>query len=286
MAESQQVFFPGRSVAKGRVIARVSSEQAGWQHLNMVVLHLTRGQTFDITIEDNEYLAVVLSGVCNIRTNRENFDRVGRRRDVFDGLPYAVYLPRQTEFVIEAVSETVEIASCWSPTTQDHAMRLITPVDIQPQLRGGGQTSYQINPIVSTSDLTHRLAVYEAYTPGGNWAFYPPQAYTQPNTDKPVELAMLHRQRRPHGYALQHIYTQDGDLNQVIQTTNNDITILPHGYQTLCVAPGHTAYNLVFTASEGATQYTITEEKRQAWVKQTWVNQDPRLPLVDHGLEP
>src|SRR5215207_7325648 len=59
------------------VFAKVAAEQAGWDYLNMVALRLEKGKTFGITIADYEYVAVVLTGQCNIHTSKGNFDALG-----------------------------------------------------------------------------------------------------------------------------------------------------------------------------------------------------------------
>jgi 5-deoxy-glucuronate isomerase len=279
------LLFPGRSVARGRVIARVSAEQAKWNYLNLVVLHLKQGQTFDLTIEDNEYLAVILSGLCNIRTNRENFEQVGRRPNVFSGLPYAVYLPRNTEFTIEAISPTVEIASCWSQTTQDRKMRLITPVDIQTEIIGSGNATYQKSSILHPDTFAHRIAAFETYTPGGNWAHYPPQTFRASNSaaaDK-SEIALLHKHVKPSGYTLHQIHTDSESA--IVQATNNDISVVPDGYWTTACPPGHTGYMLCFVASENGSYETV-HDPAHSWFVQLSGPSDVRLPIVDHGMEP
>ncbi|MEP7292257.1 MAG: 5-deoxy-glucuronate isomerase, partial [Chloroflexota bacterium] len=71
------------------VFAEVSAAQAGWDFLNMAARRLNTGETWRGSTGDNEYVHVILGGVCTIRTSQGNFERVGRRRDVFSGMPYA-----------------------------------------------------------------------------------------------------------------------------------------------------------------------------------------------------
>ena len=128
---ADNLLFRSTNEDRPGVFAKVAADQAGWDYLNMVALRLEKGKTFGITIADYEYVAVVLTGQCAIRTNKGNFNTLGYRKDVFGGLPYALYMPRQTEFEIEALTETLEIVSCWSPTDKDHPIKLITPQDIK-----------------------------------------------------------------------------------------------------------------------------------------------------------
>ena len=67
------LHFQSSDDGSGSVFARVSSEQAGWKYLNMVALRLEAGKTFGITVDDYEYLAVILGGVCDIHTNHWRF---------------------------------------------------------------------------------------------------------------------------------------------------------------------------------------------------------------------
>lgn len=122
----------------------------------MTVRHLPQGETWTSQTGENEYVHVLLSGTCAIHTSQGDFANVGKRRDVFSGLPYALYLSRGVEFAITAQSEQVEVASCWSPTDQDHPAKLITPADVTIDLRGGGNASRQVVNIIPPGFPCHR----------------------------------------------------------------------------------------------------------------------------------
>ena len=55
----KSLIFPAATDVSASVFARVSSDQAGWNYLNMVALSLETGKTFGITVGDYEYLAVI-----------------------------------------------------------------------------------------------------------------------------------------------------------------------------------------------------------------------------------
>lgn len=274
------------------VFARASAEQAGWQYINMVALRLETGKTFGITIDDYEYVAIILGGVCDIRTSRGDFLDVGRRPDVFTGMPYAIYMPRQTEFEIEALSDDFAMASCWVPSTQDHPIKLITPRDVTSELVGGGNASYQVNTIIPPSFSSQRLTVREIYTPGGNWSHFPPHKHDRDVRSAQGELLesaqeelCFYKLDRPHGFAMQRIYTDDGRLDETITVQHNDIVLVPRGYHPMVSAHGYSTYTLSITAG-AESSLAQHEDPRYGWVRQTWLHKDPRLPLVDHGMEP
>lgn len=287
---SEKYHFPASSDENSSVFARLSAEQAGWQYLNMVALRLETGKTFGITINQQEYIAVILGGVCDIRTSRGDFLDVGRRFDVFTGMPYAIYMPRNTEFEIEALSDDFAMASCWCPSDKDYPIKLITPQDSQVQILGGGNATYQVNTIIEPGFQCQHLTVRETYTPGGNWAYFPPHKHDTHKEDAKgivleaaLEELCFYKFDRPDGFALQRIYTDDSDTT--ILAKHNDVVIVPKGYHTLTTAPGYTSYSLNVTAGS-AQSLAHTPDPRYKWIHERYTFQDPRLPIVDHGMEP
>jgi 5-deoxy-glucuronate isomerase len=287
----EKLHFPSNEDPNISVFARVSAEQAGWKYLNMVALRLEEGKTFGITVGEYEYVAVILGGVCDIHTSRGDFQDVGRRPDVFTGLPYAIYLPRNTEFEIEALSDDFAMASVWANTDQDHPIKLITPKDSKIQLHGGGSASYQVNTIIEPGFACQRLTVREIYTPSGNWAHYPPHkhdTHTDSNgsvSEAALEEIFYYKMDRPSGFAVQRIYTADKSLDATITAKHNDIVVVPKGYHTMASGHGFTTYTLNATAGS-AQSLAHSIDPRLAWVQETWQGKDPRLPLIDHGFEP
>lgn len=286
---ADNLLIPTNDDGISSVYARVSAQQAGWQYLNMVALRLETGKTFGITIDQYEYIAIILGGVCDIRTSRGDFVDVGRRPDVFTGLPYAIYMPRNTEFEIEALTDDFAMASCWVPTDQDHPIKLITPKDVTMDIVGGGNASHQINTVIPAEFGCHRLTVREIYTPGGNWANYPPHKHDTDTSGQDQEAALeelfFFKLDRPQGYVMQRVYTDNGDVDATLTARHNDIVLMPKGYHTFTAAHGYTAYALSVTAGNSST-LAHTVDPYYSWVEKTWFNVDPRLPIVDHGMEP
>jgi len=286
-----KLLFPASTDLSASVFARVSAEQANWNYLNMVALSLEAGKTFGITVGDYEYLAVILGGVCDIHTSHGDYLDIGRRPDVFTGMPYAIYMPRNTEFEIEALTDDFAMASVWASTDQDHKIKLIKPKDSNIQIHGGGSATYQVNTIIEPGFDCHRLTAREIYTPGGNWSHYPPHkhdSHSEKNNtvaEAALEELIFHKFDKPNGFALQRIYTDDAEIDATLTTKHNDVVIVPKGYHTMASAHGFTTYTLNVTAGS-AQSLAHTLDPRLAWVPETWTYTDPRLPMVNHGMEP
>ena len=288
---SDRLQVSANDTGRDGAFAALDAKRAGWDTMNFAAVRLGEGKTFEVAIDAFEYVAVVLSGRCNIRTNKGDYEAVGRRGSVFSGLPYAVYLPPHTEFAIESLSEDFEFASCWAPSERDTQPSLIRPRDIEVQLLGGGNCSRQMCRIIGGAFPADRLLVYELYTPGGNWSSYPPHKHDRHRTDERGKVleAQLNRFSffkfdRPTGYAYQRVYAADRRWDARMLARQHDIILMPEGYYTLVSAPGTVTYTLNFLA--GSTrELAYSDDPDFSWVRDVLPGMDPRLPLVDYGLE-
>ncbi|MEZ4666781.1 MAG: 5-deoxy-glucuronate isomerase [Anaerolineae bacterium] len=271
------------------IFAGVTAQQAGWELLNMAVSRLDQGNRWSGQTKDHEYVHVILGGQCHIYTSNGNFLNIGKRQDVFDGLPYALYMSRGVDFEIEALSDTFEVASCWVPTDQDHPTQLITPDHCSVDLRGGSNASRQVINVIPPGFDCHRLVCVEAYVPGGNWAGYPPHrhdVHREDESGKVVEADLeeiyFYKMRPVQGFALQRIYTSNSDETFVAH--NHDTILIHEGYHPTVSAPGYTTYLLNFLAGS-AQSLANSDDPSYSWVKQTWGELDRRLPVVGTGKQ-
>ena len=287
----ERLHYPSTDVGKAGAFAALNAHKAGWDTMNFAAVRLNQGKTFEIAIDAFEYVAVILSGQCHIRTSKGDFERVGRRQSVFAGMPYALYLPPHTEFEIEACTEDFEFASCWVPAEKQHPPKLIAPSDVELQLLGGGNASYQICRLIDSDFPAERILAYELYAPGGNWSSCPPQKHDTHQTDSKGNVLQAQLNRfsfykfdRPTGYAYQRVYSADKRSDAVMLARQHDVILMPSGCYTMVSAPGTTTYTLNFLA--GSTrQYAAAVDPDYEWLSDTLVGIDPRLPIVDKGME-
>ncbi len=273
------------------IFTQVSAAAVGWDYLNMAAQRLNAGEKFHTHTHEHEHISVILGGRAHVRTSHGDFMNVGRRPNVFSGMPYAIYLPRRSEIEIEALSDGLEVASCWVPTDQDYPARLITPADVTVELRGGGNASRQINSILPPGSACHRLVCVEVYTPSGNWSSYPPHKHdvhtVAPDgtlTEADLEEIYFYKIDKPDGYAYQRVYTADGHLDELMLARHHDAVLVPEGYHPVVSAHGYTTYYLNFLAGS-AQSLANTDDPAYAWIKGTWTGLDARVPVVTHDME-
>lgn len=274
------------------LIVRVMPELAGWDFITFEARRLAQGKSHSAQTGEHEFALVVLGGVVSVESSAGRWTGMGERKTVFDGLPYALYLPRRTSFTVRAETDS-EFVLASAPVDQDCPARLIRPSDVTIEIRGGDNATRQINSIIPPGFPCQRLVVVEVYTPGGNWSSYPPHKHDIHKTDASgtiieadLEEVYFYKLDKPDGYAYQRIYTdpesplhRTGEpIDAVVMARANDAVLVPEGYHPVASPPGYTTYylNVLAGSAQSLANY---EDPRYAWVKGTYRGKDPRLPL-------
>jgi 5-deoxy-glucuronate isomerase len=260
-------------------LLRFTREQAGWQWMSFVVRRLLPGDSLSLDTQGEEMGLVFLGGRCIADWGEGNIS-IGGRKDVFDGLPYALYLPSGSSVALKA--ETLcEIAECRVPSTASFRPRLITPRDILSNLRGGENASRQIVDVMPTGFAADKLVVVEVYTPGGNWSSYPPHKHEVHNPPVEVDLDEIYyyRMKEPRAFAFQNLYSSDGARSSILKVHDGDAVLVRDGYHPVVAGPGYDVYYLNFLAGTSRSMM-VTEDPEHVWLRSSWKQPDTRLPLV------
>src|SRR5438270_12359531 len=96
------LFIP-RSVAQDGLITSVEPGSGGFEHISLEVRAFPAGASFQGKTGSRELGLVALGGTCQVRTAAGDW-QIGERATVFDGLPYTLYLPIDTDFIVQAVT--------------------------------------------------------------------------------------------------------------------------------------------------------------------------------------
>jgi 5-deoxy-glucuronate isomerase len=252
----------------------------GCEYLAFQTLSLSRGSTHEEDTANREVAIVLLGGTCSVSSSAGDFPAIGARRDVFSGLPYTLYLPIETRFTLRAVTPC-ELAFCYSKAEERHPAALVVPGDVRVEIRGGGNATRQINHMIQPSFPAHRILICEVYTPGGNWSSYPPHKHDVQNPPGEVDLEEIYYFRidRLEGFAVQKVYTADRRIDETMTVRDGDLVLVPEGYHPVVAAHGYNVYYLNALAG-AARSMAASDDPQYAWVRGTWGDRDPRLPLV------
>lgn len=254
-------------------------QQAKWEWMSLFVRRLQPGDVYRTRTESEEAAFVLLGGTCLADWGRGP-QHIGKRKDVFDGFPYAIYLPTGNEVTFKAET-ACEIAECRVPSEARLEPRLVTPRDVVSSLRGGGNASRQIVDVMMPAFPADRLMVIEVYTPGGNWSSYPPHKHDVHNPPAEVDLDEIYyyRIRQPEGFAFQHLYSGENPIERTVKARDGDAVLVRNGFHPVVAGPGYDVYYLNFLAGSSRT-LAVTEDSQHVWIRSTWKETDPRLPLV------
>lgn len=226
--------------------------------LDFELLVLAPGATSVGSTGDREILAVILGGKATIDAGAKTFAEIGERANVFDGKPYAVYLPPETDYKITAVTD-VQIALPSAPSDLQTEPYLISPDQVVTGVWGYDNHTRNFHQILVESvhpDLpARRLIVGETYTPSGNWSTYPAHKHEVDNLpDEAYHEEMYYFRVTPDdGFGITRFYHSEEDATNYT-VKDNSILMIPDGYHTYVGAPGFQSYYLWFLAGEHRTQ--------------------------------
>lgn len=262
---------------------------AGWKYLSFGAQKIKAGEKWNSNTFKDEMCIVLLGGKFSIESKWGNWVTEKGRKDVFSGLPHAAYLPPNTEFTLTAESDEVDFAFGYCAAGNDFDGYFITPQTVQDygiELRGGDNASRQINSILPPGASCHKLVCVEVYTPSGNWSSFPAHKHDDRKVDADgklleaeLEEVYFYKFDKPQGFALQKVYTDDRDLNEVAEPHNNDAMLIPRGYHPVSAGHGYNTYYLNFLAGTDQS-LANTDDPDHKWIYGTWKKMDERLPIV------
>jgi 5-deoxy-glucuronate isomerase len=279
-----------KSSSGKEIYQSITTSEAGWNYLNFSARTMKSGQRWIGNTGDNEYLFVLLGGNFLAETSAGSWETANGRKDVFSGLPHALYLPAQTEYNITPKGNFLDIACGWCIAEQSHPAGFITPSDVEKmgiEFRGGDNASRQINRILPPGSKCNRLVCVEVYTPSGNWSSFPAHKHdtrkTDPTTGKLLEAKLeeiyFYKIEKPQGFALQKVYNDNRSLDLIAEAHHNDIVLVPEGYHPVVAGHGYNVYYLNFLAGSDQS-LASTDDPDHKWIYGTWKGMDPRLPVV------
>jgi 5-deoxy-glucuronate isomerase len=251
-----------------------------YEYLSFEVRKMARGVKYEGATGNRELAIVWLGGVSSVKSSKGEWARVGGRATVFEGLPYTLYLPVASDFTITAETDS-DLAFCYCRAEEEKPARLVTPGEVRVEIRGGGNATRQIHHMLPPEFPAQRLLVVEVFTPAGNWSSYPPHKHDVHNPPAEVDLEEIYYYRldRPEGYAIQKVYTADHRIDETLSVRDGELVLIPEGYHPVVAAHGYNVYYLNALAGS-ARSMAASDDPDHAWVRSSWREQDPRLPMV------
>ncbi len=226
----------------------------GKSSLNMLefgILALGPGQSHVFETKDREVAFIVLSGKATFAAGGQSFGSVGVRRSVFEGKAEAFYAPRNTSVTIQS-PWNVKIAVCKTPALADGEAQVIRQSDVRMVNLGQKPWERETSFIIDGATNAKRLTIGEAYITPGNWAGFPPHKHDEDKmpAEGVLEEIYYFLFQPEQGFAVQCLYTADGEIDEAYRVKNDELVEFPRGYHTTVGAPGYNTYFLWLMAGE------------------------------------
>lgn len=272
MPDANALLLKSKIGAGTSVSIDVGPEQASWDYISLRVQRIQAGGFVNYSSESDEVCLVPLTGTAKVESDGQTWT-VSRPGTMFDGKPTALYLPVGSTMTISADEDDAEIAIAGSRATESFPARLITPDDIEVEIRGAGNAARQISHIIKPEFPAHRLLVVEVFTPSGNWSSFPPHKHDVSNLPEESDLEEIYyyRVHPSDGFGLQRLYTADGSFDHAWVIKDGDLLLVPEGYHAFAIAHGYTGYYLnVLAGDEPIRTMQPSDDPAYAWVRKTW----------------
>jgi 5-deoxy-glucuronate isomerase len=227
-------------------IANVTPENAEWSYVGFDLHRLEAAQSVTGQSGDKEVCLVFVTGKGRVTANGGDLGVLGERMSPFDGKPWSVYLPQDSEWQVTAETD-VELAVCSAPGLDGGLpVRVISPDDLGQETRGKGTNTRYVTNILPENEPADSLLVVEVITPGGHTSSYPPHKHDQDNlpAESYLEETYYHRFNPPQGFGFQRVYTDDRSLDEAMAIEDGDVVMVPKGYHPCAACHGYDLYYL------------------------------------------
>lgn len=266
-------------------------DRSGWRYLSFRSFGLAEGETVILDRPAEEAAVVTISGggVELAFDDRSGLVLDGRP-SVFEGMPWAAYLPAGTTTRIvgrplpgrRAVVAVAQAPLSGRPGVATEPI-LVRPADVEIEIRGAGNATRQVNNLMMPGFPADRLLICEVFTPSGNWSGWPPHKHDIDDIPREavLEETYFYQMRTPEGWAVQRLYHRDGSRDLFWAVRQGDLVIVDQGYHPFAATQGCDAYYLNALAGDRRTMAN-SDDPDLAWVRSTWATMepDPRLPIV------
>lgn len=250
----------------------VVTSEAQLDVIGFDLINIEPGTSITKNSEIYELGLVILSGTCNITAEDLKADNLGIRRNVFDGKPTTVYIPRDTEYTVTACGySNLEIGVCKVKADKKYSPFVVMPDDIVTEHRGKLNWQRDVNDIITSKyeGKVDKIVLGETYGCAGQWSSYPSHKHDTDNMPYEVNMEEIyHFKVNPkQGFGIQVMYNDDKSLKESYIVEDGDSIAIKDGYHPVAAAPGYSVYYLWVMAGKSGRKLTPCDDPKHAWVK-------------------
>ncbi|MBO5347017.1 MAG: 5-deoxy-glucuronate isomerase [Lachnospiraceae bacterium] len=236
--------------------------------LEFGIIELEAGGKQEFDTLEKETAFIILEGHCNVSFDETCWENVGNRSTVFENRKAeSFYMPRNQKLVIEAVDH-VKIAVCATPVSEKTEPQLLREDHVVLRLLGEAPFQRETSFIIDGNSNAKILTIGESYVTEGNWAGFPPHKHDEDNmpTECIAEEIYYFLFDPQQGFAVQCLYTSDGELDEAYRVKNDELVEFPYGYHAAVATPGYATYFLWLMAGD-YQGFNRSSDPEHAWIE-------------------
>lgn len=238
------------------------------EKLEFGIIELCEGEALDFYTEDKETAFIMLEGHCNVCFDGVRWENVGNRQTVFENRrAESFYMPIEQKLTVEAI-DNVKIAVCATPVKEKTEPQLLREDHVVLKLLGRVPFERETSFIIDGNSNAKVLTIGESYCTEGNWAGFPPHKHDEDDMPREcvAEEIYYFLFEPEQGFAVQCLYTSDGDIDEAYRVKNDELVEFPRGYHSTVTAPGYKTYLLWLMAGDHQG-FNRSNDPEHAWIK-------------------
>ena len=236
--------------------------------LEFGIIELEERQTLDFNTEDKETAFIILEGHCNVSFGDTVWENVGNRSSVFENKrAESFYMPKEQTLKILALDH-LKIAVCATPVGEKTEPQLLKEGRVVTKLLGEVPFQRETSFLVDGNTNAKVLTIGECYCTEGNWAGFPPHKHDvndMPNECVAEEIYYFLFEPK-QGFAIQCLYTADGEIDEAYRVKYDELVEFPYGYHTTVATPGYKTYFLWIMAGD-YQGFNRSSDPEHAWIE-------------------
>jgi 5-deoxy-glucuronate isomerase len=231
------------------VIKTIASPELGNSvFLSLLTLELDGTGSQRLETGAQEHVINVLSGSCSVQIGLPegtgvSIAPVGKRENIFGGMPEMVYVPIHCRYEILCQKAPVEAVIYTAPTDQAAPVAHVKPDQVRTLESGKSHWQRKVYIGMGDNGPATRMMLGESESPSGNWSSFPPHRHVKDNLPLETNLEELYyfRFEPETGFVIGGIYDDPAakeDCSLKI-FRNGHVFDVPGGYHFLAPCPGH-----------------------------------------------
>ncbi len=223
------------------------------QLLGLETATLGLGMTHSGEADQFERCILLIGGHCTVAVEGKEWKDIGERPTPFDGLPHAIYVPRDSAWEVRGpdIGE-VTVAITSAPADNRHDPYHMLPEETDTVYAGRKNWRREISYPLHGGLIADKLLVGEIRTGAGHWSSSPPHRHeiTQMPDEVFMEEIYYFKFRPSSGFGAQFLYTDDREIDNAYLVRDGDAVALPRGYHPAVAGPGYAKYYMCMLAGD------------------------------------